>query len=187
MGDVLRLRHVDRYGVRLFARGRDGAYTRTVGWLLRTVAHFLIVLLASGPAVAVVCEAVCAAPRDAVQPPRSASTHHHQQPAPAAHQAAATQHTDSAHAENQAITETPAARDSHASRWVSQHCCPQLVSPRVSLLASRLDHDIVRTPQAAVVQATAILAIAPSRLLAPTRGSRPGELSPARTSLVLRI
>lgn len=187
MGDGLRLRHVDLYGVRLFARDRDAAYTQAVGWLARTATHLLIVLLASGQAVAVVCEAVCLAPRDAVHSAGSAPTDHHHQQAPAAHQHAAAQHTDSAHAEGQAVTGTPAAGDSHVASWVGQDCCPHLATPRVSLSASRLDTDTLRAPQAALVQATAIVSIAPSRLLAPTRGSRPGELSPARTPLVLRI
>lgn len=162
-------------------------YTRMVGWFTRTATLCLMVLLGGGPALAAVCEAVCVAPPAGVESAGSeVSPEAHQQHAPAAHHHGA-QTADASHDDHEAPEMTGAARSSHSSRLLGQDCCRQLAKPRVSLAASRLDADILPRSHAALLQAAAIVRIAHPGPLGPAHGSPPGELSPVRTPLVLRI
>lgn len=163
-------------------------YTRMVGWLTRTATLFLTVLLAAGPAVASVCEAVCVAPSGTIASAGSeAIAQPHPQHAPAAHQHRPARHADTAHAHHQAVETTAAARDLHSSRLLGQDCCRQLARPRASLAASRIDTDVLPGSHAALHRAAAILSVADRQPLGPTHGPPPGDLSPVRVPLVLRI
>lgn len=161
-------------------------YTRRVSLLARIASVPLIVLLAGGPAVAAVCEAMCVAP---AEPPESSATrithnpgHHH----PVAVETSGV--AEVAHSHHQS-TESAAAssRDSEGTRALGRDCCDRPALARVSLTASRGDTDLLPGSLSALVSSAAMLAIHDRQPVGPTHGPPPGALSPARVPLILRI
>lgn len=163
-------------------------YTRRVGWFTRTAALFLMVLLAGGPAIAAVCEAVCAGPLpSAASAASDATSQGHEQHAPTAHQHRPAGDVDAAHAHHQGLEATAASSDSHSSTLRGQDCCRQLAKSRVSLAASRIDTDLLPGTHAALLRTAGILWVADRQLPEPTHGPPPGAPAPVRGPLVLRI
>lgn len=159
-----------------------------VGRFTRTAALVPILVLAGGPAVATMCEAVCLAPPatvDATGP--GATPHHHQQHAPGAHQQGAAEHVDGTHAHHRTDPTTAAAGDSHPSRFLGQDCCGPLARSRAALAASRFDTDLVPRSHAALDSTAAVLSLADRHQLEPAHGPPPKGPSPIRAPLVLRI
>jgi hypothetical protein len=164
-------------------------YTQRVGRVRRIATGFLIVLLAGGPALASVCEAMCVLPAATTQPTAVDASrgrgHHHQAAAqtPADVEQAAARHD---HHESGADTAAP-SRDSQVNRMLGRDCCTELAPPRPSLTASRLDTDLLPGAQAAVVVSAAMLQVRDRQPAGPTHGPPPGGLLSTRTPLVLRI
>jgi hypothetical protein len=161
-------------------------YTQTVGHVGRIATVLLIVLLAGGPALASVCEAMCVPPDATTETTATEGSspdraHHHQ---PAA-QAGDTQQTAAGHNHHQSGDDAAASsRGSHVSRFLGRHCCTELAPPRHSLTASRVDTNLGSD---AVASSTVMRAMPVRQAAWPTHGPPPGGLSPARTPLVLRI
>jgi hypothetical protein len=166
-----------------------GLYTQTVGRAGRIATVVLIVLLASGPAVASVCEEMCMPPA-ATTPPSAGEGghgggHHHQD---AAQTPADVQQTAARHDHHESRADAAASpSDSQVNRMLGRDCCTELAPPRPSLTASRLDTDLLSGAQAAMVVSAAMLHIRDRQLVGPTHGPPPGDWSPVRTLLVLRI
>jgi hypothetical protein len=162
-------------------------YTRIVPWLPRTATVVLVLLLGGGPTVAAVCQALCIAPAEQETAPSEVTEQHHHQPAPAAHQHHPARGVEAAHAHHQTGEAHAAASHSHLSSVLGQDCCRKLAKSRVSLAASRIDTDLLPGSHAALLRTAAILWVADRYLLGPTHGPPPGDLSPVRAPLVLRI
>jgi hypothetical protein len=166
-----------------------GRYTQTVGRVGRIATALLIVLLAGGPAVASVCEAMCVPPAATTQLAAGEGAqgrgHHHEATAetPAHVQQTAVRHN---HRESGADA-AASSRDSQVNRMLGRDCCTELAPPRPSLTASRLDTDLLRGAQAAMVVSAAMLHIRDRQPVGPTHGPPPGGLLSTRTPLVLRI
>lgn len=166
-----------------------GRYTQTVGRVGRIATALLIVLLAGGPAVASVCDAVCvppAATTEATTPEGAHSRGHHYQAAaqtPEDVQQTTARHD---HHDSGAIA-AASSRDSQVGRLLGRNCCRQLAPPRPSLTASRVDTDLLPGSHAAIVSSAAMLAMSDCRPAGPAHGPPKGDWSPVRTSLVLRI
>jgi hypothetical protein len=162
-------------------------YTQRVGHVGRIATVLLIVLLAGGPAVASVCEAVCVPPAATTQPTASEGDHsrgHHHQAA--AQTPANVQQTAAGHDHHESGTDAASSRDSQMNRVLGRDCCTELAPPRPSLTASRLDTDLLPGAQAAFV-VSAMLQIRDRQPAGPTHGPPPGGLLSTRTPLVLRI
>jgi hypothetical protein len=146
----------------------------------------LIVLLAAGPAVAAVCEAMCLAPAEASESSATPITHtagHHH---PVAVETSGV--AEAAHSHHHSTEGTAASsRDSEATRALGRDCCERPAPARVSLTASRGDTDLLPGSPAALVYSADVLAFRDRQPVAPTHGPPPGALSPARIPLVLRI
>ena len=164
-------------------------YTQRVDGVGRIATVVLIVLLAGGPALASVCEALCVPPAGTPQPTASEGAHsrghHHQAAAPTP---ADVQQTAAGHNHHQSGDDAAASsRDSQVGRFLGRDCCTELAPPRPSLTASRVDTDLLPGSHAAVVSSAAMLAMRDRQPAGPTHGPPPGDWSPVRTSLVLRI
>ena len=163
-------------------------YTQTVGHVGQIATALLIVLVAGGPALASVCEAMCVPPAATTEPTAVGGSHgrgHHHQPAA---QAAEAQQTAARHDHHQS-GEAPVAssRGPQVGRFLARDCCTELAPPRPSLTASRVDTDLLPGSHAAVVSSAMMLAMRDRQPAGPTHGPPPGVLSSARTPLVLRI
>jgi hypothetical protein len=163
-------------------------YTQTVSRLRQIAAVVLIVLLAGGPALASVCEAVCVPPAARTQPTAAEEAHsrggHHQA---AAQPPADVQDTAARHHHDSGAVATASSRVSHVGRLLGRDCCTVLAPPRPSLTASRVDTDLLPGSHAAVVPSAAMLPMRDRRPAGPTHGPPTGDWSPVRKSLVLRI
>ena len=157
-------------------------YTRMVGWLVRTTALLLTVLVGGGPAIAVVCEAICAshAPVDDSAAEAAHSEHH----PPVIGEDAGTDRVGADHVDHQP-TEAPAAD----SRWsvFRRDCCREFAPPRYSLTASRVDENFLPAFDSALLSFGASLTTSDPHSDEPIHGPPVGDLSPARVPLVLRI
>lgn len=164
-------------------------YTQTVGRVGRIATVVLIVLLAGGPAVASVCEAMCMPPTATTPPTATDGVHnggHHHQAA--AQTSANVQQTAARHDHHQSGADAAASsRDSQLNRMLGRDCCTELAPPRPSLTASRLDTDLLPGAQAALVMSAGMLQVRDRQPAGPTHGSPPGEPLPVRTSVVLRV
>ena len=164
-------------------------YTQTVSRLGQIATVVLIVLLAGGPALASVCEAVCVPPAARTQPTAAEEAHsrgHHHQAAaqpPADVQDTAARH----HHHDSGAVATASSRVSQVGRLLGRDCCTVLAPPRPSLTASRVDTDLLPGSHAAIVSSAAMLAMSDRRPAGPAHGPPKGDWSPVRTSLVLRI
>src|SRR5918993_3298266 len=157
-------------------------YTRTVGWLVRSATLILTVLVGGGPAIAVVCETICA-PHAAVDDSGSEaahSVHHH----PVVHEEAGTDRGGADHVDHQ---ETEAAAGD--SRWnvFSRDCCREFAPPRYSLAASRVDANLLPASHAALLSFGASLTASDQQSDEPIHGPPMGDRPTARVPLVLRI
>jgi hypothetical protein len=113
---------------------------------------------------------------------------HHQPHAPAAHQHRTGPHASAEHASHQTIAATAASADSQLSRLLGQDCCRRIATPRVAVAASRIDRDLLPGSHAALhAAAAAIVRRGDRQSFGPTYDPPPGELSPVRVPLVLRI
>jgi len=159
-------------------------YTRMVSWLVRTAALLLTVLVGGGPAIAVVCEAICAshAPVDDSGGEAAVHSEHHH---PMAHEHAGTDRVGADHVDDHQQTEAPAAD----SRWsvFRRDCCREFAPPRYSLAASRVDENFLPAFDAALLSFGASLTTSDPHSDEPIHGPPVGDLSPARVPLVLRI
>jgi hypothetical protein len=155
----------------------------------RTATLFLILVLAGGPAVASACTGVCAPPSATAGSPASAAIHQHHQPhAPADHQHRTDPHAGAEHGNHQTIAATAASADSPLRRLLSQDCCRRIATPRVAVAASRIDRDLLPGSHAALHAAAAAMVRPGDRQsFGPAYGPPPGELSPVRVPLALRI
>jgi hypothetical protein len=164
-------------------------YTERVGRVGRIATVVLIVLLAGGPVLASVCQAMCVPPAATTQPTASEGAHsrgHHHQAA--AQTPAHVQQTAVRHDHHRSGADTAASpRDSQVNRMLGRDCCTELAPPRPSLTASRLDADLLPGAQATLVVSAAMLQIRDRQPAGPTHGPPPGGLLPTRTPLVLRI
>lgn len=166
-----------------------GRYTQTVGCVGRIFTVVLIVLLAGGPAGASLCEEMCMPPAATTPPTASEGGHgggHHHQAA--AQTPANVQQTAARHDHHESGADAAASsRDSQVNRMLGRDCCTEFAPPRPSLTASRLDTDLLRGAQAAMVVSAAMLHIRDRQPVGPTHGPPPGGLLSTRTPLVLRI
>ena len=164
-------------------------YTQRVGRVRRIATVVLIVLLAGGPAVASVCEAMCVPPAATTPPTANEGVHsggHHHQAT--AQTPANVQQTAARHDHHQSGADAAASpRDSQVNRMLGRDCCTELAPPRPSLTASRLDTDLLPGAQAPFVASAAMLQIRDRQPAGPTHGPPPGGLLSTRTPLVLRI
>ena len=164
-------------------------YTQMVIRVGRIATILLIVLLGGGPALASVCEAMCVPPAATTEPTAGQGSqsrgHHHQA---AAQTPAEAQQTAARHDHHQS-GDAPAASSSgsQVDRFLGRDCCTELAPPRPSLTASRVDTDLLPGSHAAVASSAVLLAMRDRQPAGQTHGPPPGELSPARTPLVLRI
>ena len=159
-------------------------YTEPVRRVRHLAASCLIVVLAGGSAAAAVCEAVCASPV-ALGESAGEPIHAHHHPA-AARERTADQHQAAVHHQS-SDRAAAASTQAEAGRVLGRDCCDRLARPRASLTASRLDTEIVPTSQPGMlVSAPAFESLGPE-LAVPPHGPPPGQRSPARTPLVLRI
>ncbi len=163
-------------------------YTRMVSWVGRTATLFLVILLAGGPAAATACETDCAEPpatAESTQMPGVHNSGHH-------HHAAETR-TAAAEAvamhRHQPLDRDAAAisHDSDRTRLRGHDCCEQLAAARPSLMALRGDTGLQPGSQAAVLSSGATVTNRAAQGVGPSHRPPPGEMSPVRTPLVLRI
>lgn len=163
-------------------------YTRMVGRLGRIASVLLIVLLAGGPALAAVCEAVCVVPSASTEPAGTDGTTHDHHRHATAETPSHVQHTAPRHDHHESGADAAASsRDSQLSRMVGRDCCRELAPPRASLTASRGDMDLLPGSHAAVASSAAMLDMRDRQPAGPTHGPPPGVLLSTRTPLVLRI
>jgi len=150
----------------------------------------LIVLIAGGPAVVAVCEAVClpappteTSTRDALRNVGEHHQHHRGAETPSDREQIRADHN------HQPVTEigTPGDANVAIGRALARACCEQLAPPSVSLSASRADGDLLPGSQAALLTAAPVVTVRDRQPAGPTGGSPPGEPLPVRTSVVLRI
>jgi hypothetical protein len=158
-------------------------YTRMVGWMVRTATLVLTVLVGGGPAIAVVCETICA-PHAAVDNSGAQAAAHSEHHHPVVHEDAGTDGADADHVDHQ---QTDAAAGD--SRWsaFSRDCCREFAPPRYSLAASRVDANLLPASHAALLSFGASLTASDLQSDEPIHGPPVGNLSPARVPLVLRI
>jgi hypothetical protein len=156
-----------------------------VSWLVRTAALALTVLVGGGPAIAVVCETICA-PQAAIEDSGAEAAAHSEHHHPAVHEHAGTDGVgaDADHVDHQ---QTDAAAGD--SRWsaFSRDCCREFAPPRYSLAASRVDANLLPASHAALLSFGASLTASDLQSDEPIHGPPVGDLSPARVPLVLRI
>lgn len=174
---------------RVQATSRSG-YTECVG-ARKLATVLLIVLIAGGPAVVAMCEAVClpsspteASTREALRDTGEHHQHHRDAEAPSdAEQVRAGDHN------HQPVSEIGTAGDGNVviGRALARACCEQLAPPNVSLSASRADGDLLPGSQAALLAAAPMVTVRDRQPAGPTHGPPPGEPLPVRTSVVLRI
>jgi hypothetical protein len=158
-------------------------YTRIVGWLVRTATFVLTVLVGGGPAIAMVCETICA-PHAAVDDSESEAAAHSEHHHPMVHDDAGTDRVRADHVEHQ---QTDAAAGD--SRWsvFSPYCCREFAAPRYSLAASRVDGNLVPASHAALLSFGPSLTASDRQSDEPIHGPPMGDLPTARVPLVLRI
>ena len=158
-------------------------YTRMVGWLVRAATLVLTVLVGGGPAIAVVCETICA-PHAAVDDSGAEAAAHSEHHHPVVHEDAGTNRVGADHVDHQ---HTEAAAGD--SRWsvFSRDCCRGFAPPRYSLAASRVDANLLPASHAALLSFGASLTASDPQSHEPIHGPPVGDLSPARVPLVLRI
>ena len=155
-------------------------YTRLVGWLVRTATLVLTVLVGGGPAIAVLCETICA-PHATVDDSGAQAAAHSEHHHPVVHEDA---RADAGHMDHQ---QTDAAASD--SRWsaFSRDCCREFAPPRYSLAASRVDANLLPASHAALLSFGASLTTSDLQSDEPIHWPPVGDLSPARVPLVLRI
>jgi hypothetical protein len=158
-------------------------YTRTMGWLVRTATLILAVLVGGGPAVAVVCQTICA-PHAAVDDSEFESAAHSEHHHPVVHEDAGTDRVDADHVDHQQTE--PAASDSRSSVF-SRDCCREFAAPRYSLAASRVDANLLPASHAALLSFGPSLTASDQQSDEPIHGPPMGDLPTARVPLVLRI
>jgi hypothetical protein len=158
-------------------------YTQMVGWLVRTATLVLSVLVGGGPAIAVVCETICA-PHAAVDGSGSEAAAHSEHHHPVVHDDAGTDRVADDHVDHQQ-TEA-AAGDSHWTVF-GRDCCREFALPRYSLAASRVDANVLPASHAALPSFGASLTASDPQSDEPIHGPPAGDLSPPRVPLVLRI
>jgi hypothetical protein len=154
-----------------------------VVWLVRTATLVLTVLVGGGPAIAAVCETICA-PHAAVDGSRAEAAAHSEHHHPVVHEDA---HTDGLGADHVDRQQTDAAAGD--SRWSvsSRDCCREFAPPRYSLAASRVDTNLLPAFHAALLSFGASLTASDRHSDEPIHGPPVRDLSPARVPLVLRI
>ncbi len=169
-------------------------YTQKVaGWQLRAVGALVMTILAGGPCIAILCDALCSgsphsmATTGVTQSPR----HHHgpadlESPSERVPEAAAVAH----HVHHQpAATAADSFAEARIRFWRSsdRQCCGTMQVARASLAPTRTAAGVSLTVQASVrVFVSAFDPPAP-RPQGPGQAPPPGSVAPARRPLVLRI
>lgn len=163
-------------------------YTQGVTRFGQIAAAWLIVLLAGGPAVAAVCEAVCVAPTASTESRASATAHtvQHQPPAPV-QERAGHQHAAVAHHAQSSVEAGTSSSHFRADRLLGPDCCQQFAGPRASLTGSRVHTNPVPKAYAALLFSPSLLAMRDRQPAGPTHAPPLAESSSVRPSLVLRI
>lgn len=155
----------------------------------------VMALLAGGPSIAVVCDALCSdRPHEAAANEATAGVSRHHAPAVQPEEPAglvvAASDGRVGHDHHQATvleTQTFPESDTRLIGSFGRECCSDLDHPRVSRTAVRADTSLISTPEAAVRLPVAVL----DRFDRHARGTMhtppPWPLALGRTTLVLRI
>lgn len=162
-------------------------YTHWVSRFRQLAALWLVVLLAGGPGIAIVCEAVCVARSAPSESSPGGTTHsaeqHHSATPPARSR---DQHGTVPHHHQSGVGAAASSSDSRAG-LLGRDCCQQLAGPRPSLTASRGDTDLLPKSHVAILVFGPMFPARDRESAGPTHGPPPGGWSAVRTSLVLRI
>ena len=173
-------------------------YTQIVGkWQVRAVSTLVVAVLGGEPAVAIACHALCSDRPHATVPTEASErpSHHHdaaaQEPQQSAsHAGLGAENLAASHDHGQSAATMGATLHEPQKLWsgtAERYCCTSLGRPRARVTAARAHSSLLPTPQGAVLQAGVLLDCFDRRPGGPTHGPPPGELSPSRTPLVLRI
>jgi hypothetical protein len=172
-------------------------YTQTVGkWHVQAVTVLTIALIAGGPTVSIICDALCADHSLATTAVPTANhtaqdaSHHHGSSTDGANSHTGEAGPSGAHADHQAavVSPTETLPDSHALLIrPSGDCCSNLGTVRVSDVAPRPDNGVRSTTQVAVLLYVPAFNLTDRQPRTWTHAPPPGELSQPRTPLVLRV
>ena len=172
-------------------------YTQTVGkWYVQAVTFLTVAMIAGGPTVSMICDALCAdhglattAETTANHTAHNASHHHVSSPDGASSHMGEAAAGD-AHADHHAaaVSTNETLPDPHTLLIrPSGDCCSNLGTDWASVVAARPDNGVRSTTQVAVLLHVPPFNLTDRQPRTWTHAPPPGELSQARTPLVLRV